>query len=177
MTKKELNTKQVRWTQILAAYDFEIFYRSSNKNSANDPLRRSDYEKISSLKILLLSTLQNKLTLSSNEESLTQSERENSIELILVLQLAEVSIRFDAKLVKLTRNRQNILIRLTLILKLIDIQIVISRKIINDVFNDSYKEPKRFMKSLIRKLQARDQWMKKIHVKKSAPSRRLRKRF
>ena len=85
MTKKELNLRQARWTQILAAYDFKIFYRSNNKNSANDLSRRLDYEKISSLKITLLSTLQNKLTLSSNEKSLTQSEWKNSVELIFVL--------------------------------------------------------------------------------------------
>ena len=33
------------------------------------------------------------------------------------------------------------------------------------------------MKSLIKKLQARNQWMKTFHVKKFAPSCRLRKRF
>ena len=90
MTKKELNSRQARWAQILAAYDFEIFHRSNNKNPADDSLRRLDYEKISSLKITLLSMLQNKLTLSSNDESLTQSERKNSVELISVLQLAEM---------------------------------------------------------------------------------------
>ena len=46
--------------------------------------------------------LQNKLTLLSNEKSLMQSDRKNSIELIFVLQLAEVSINIDAKLVELT---------------------------------------------------------------------------
>ena len=86
-------------------------------------------------------------------------------------------IRSDAELAKLTRNRRNILIELTLMFKLIDIQIVISRKIINDVPDNSYEESKRFMKSLIKKLQTRNQWMKKIHIRESAPSRRLRKRF
>ena len=61
--------------------------------------------------------------------------------------------------------------------KLTDIQILISRKIINDVPDGSYEKPKKFMKFLIKKLQARNQWVKKIHVKESAPSRRLRKRF
>ena len=157
MTKKELNSRQVRWAQVLAAYDFEIFHRSNNKNPADGPSRRPDYEKISSLKITLLSTLQNKLALSSDEKSLTQSERKNSVELTLVLQLAEMSIRFDAELAKLTRNRRNILAELALMFKLIDIQIVISRKVINDVSDDSYEESKRFMKFLIKKFQARDQ--------------------
>ena len=157
MTKKELNSRQARWAQIFAAYDFEIFHRSGNKNPADGPSRRFDYEKTSSLKITLLSTLQNKLTLSSDEESLTQSERKNSIELIFVLQLAEMSIRFDAELAKLTRNRRNILTGLALMFKLIGIQVVISKKVINDVFDGSYEEPKRFMKFLIKELQARDQ--------------------
>ena len=85
ITKKELNLKQARWTQVLAAYDFENFYCSNNKNFANDSSKRLDYKKISLLKITLLLTLQNKLTLSSNEKSLTQNERENSIELIFIL--------------------------------------------------------------------------------------------
>ena len=86
-----------------------------------------------------------------------------------------MSIKFDAKLAKLTRNRRNILAELVFIFKLIDIQIVILKKIINDVSDDSYEKSKRFMKFLIKKLQARDQWMKKIYVKKFTPSRRLRK--
>ena len=177
MTKKKLNSRQARWAQILAIYDFEIFHRSNNKNFANDPSRRPDYEKISLLKITLLSTLQNKLTLSSNEKSLTQSKRKNSVELTLVLQLIRMSIRFDAELAKLTRNRRNILTELTFMFKLIDIQIVISKKVINDVPDNLYEKSKRFMKFLIKELQARNQWVKKIYVKEFAPSRRLRKRF
>ena len=94
--------------------------------------------------------------LSSNEESLTQNERKNSVELTFVLQLAEMAIRFDAKLAKLTRNKQDILAELVLMFKLINIQIIISRKVINDVLDDSYEKLKRFMKFLIKKLQARD---------------------
>ena len=113
MTKKELNSKQARWAQIFAVYDFEIFHRSNNKNFANGLSRRFDYKKILLLKITLLLMLQNKLTLSSSEKSLTQSERKNSIELIFVLQLTEMSIKFDVKLAKLMRNRRDILIELT----------------------------------------------------------------
>ena len=109
------------------------------------------------MKITLLSTLQNKLTLLSDEESLTQSGRKNSVKLASVLQLAEMSIRFDAELAKLARNRRNILAGLALMFKLIGIQIVISRKIINDVLDGPYEEPKRFMKFLIKKLQTKDQ--------------------
>ena len=74
--------------------------------------------------------------LSSNEKSLTRNERKNSVELILVLQVAEMSIRFDAELAKLTQNKRNILTELTLMFKLIDIQIVISKKVINNVSDD-----------------------------------------
>ena len=68
-----------------------------------------------------------------------------------------MSIRFDVELVKLARNRRNILIELVLMFKLINIQIVISKKVINDVSDDFYKISKRFMKSLIKELQTRDQ--------------------
>ena len=71
MTKKKLNFKQTRWTQILIVYDFKIFHRSNVKNSADESSRRFDYKKVSSLNTKLLLTLQNKLMLSSNEESLT----------------------------------------------------------------------------------------------------------
>ena len=85
MTKKELNSRQARWAQILTAYDFEIFYCSNNKNSTKDSSRRFNYEKILSLKITLLSMLQNKLILLLNEKSLTQNEQKNLIELTFVL--------------------------------------------------------------------------------------------
>ena len=100
--------------------------------------------------------LQNKLTLLLNKESLTQNEQKNLIKLIFVLQLAEMSIKFDAKLTKLTRNRRNILTELVFMFELIDIQIVILKKIINDVFDNFYKESKKFMKFLIKKLQTRN---------------------
>ena len=121
MTKKKLNFKQARWAQILTVYNFEIFHRSNDKNFTNDLSRRFDYKKISTLNTKLLLTLQNKLTLLLNEESLTQSDRKNSIELILMLQLTEVSINIDAKLVELTRNRQKILTKLISMFKLTDI--------------------------------------------------------
>ena len=68
-----------------------------------------------------------------------------------------MSIKFDAELAKLARNRRNILAELALMFKLTDIQIIISKKVINDVFDDSYEKSKRFMKSLIKKFQTRNQ--------------------
>ena len=67
-----------------------------------------------------------------------------------------MSIKFDAELAKLTRNKRNILTKLALMFKLIDIQIIISRKIINDVFDNFYEKSKKFIKSLIKELQARN---------------------
>ena len=157
MTKKKLNFKQTYWTQILIVYDFKIFHRSNDKNSTNELSRRFDYKKISSLNIKLLSTLQNKLTLSSSEKSLMQNERKNLIELIFVLQLTKMSISIDAELIKLTRNKRKILTKLISMFKLIDIQIVISRKVINDIFDDFYKKSLKSMKFLIKKLQTRNQ--------------------
>ena len=115
--------------------------------------------------------------LSSNKELLTQNELKNSVELIFVLQLAEVSINIDAKLIKLMRNKRKILTKLISMFKLIDIQIVIFRKVINDISDDSYKKSLKLIKFLIKKFQTRNQWMKIFHVKKFAPSRRLRKQF
>ena len=88
-----------------------------------------------------------------------------------------MSINIDAELVELTRNKQKILAKLISMFKLIDIQIVIFRKIINDIFDDSYEKSLKLMKFLIKKLQTRNQWMKIFYVKKFASFRRLRKRF
>ena len=41
--------------------------------------------------------------------------------------------------------------------KLIDIQIIILRKVINDVPDNFYEKSKKFIKSLIKKLQIKDQ--------------------
>ena len=51
---------------ILTVYDFKIFYKSERINFANELSKRSDYEKISTLNIKFLSSLQSKLALSIN---------------------------------------------------------------------------------------------------------------
>ena len=81
----------------------------------------------------MLLTLQNKLTLLSDEELLLQNDRKNSVELIFVLQLTEMIISINTKLVKLIRNKRKILTKLVSMFKLIDIQIVIFRKVTNDI--------------------------------------------
>ena len=57
-----------------------------------------------------------------------------------------MSIKFDAKFVKRTQNRRKILTELISMFKLIDIQVVISRKVINNVFDDVYKKLKKIHK-------------------------------
>ena len=81
----------------------------------------------------------------------------NSIELIFILRLTKVSIRFKAKFAKSMQNRRDILTELTLMFKLINIQIVISKKIINDVSDNFYEKLKKLMKFLIKELQIKDQ--------------------
>ena len=78
----------------LTVFDFEIFYRFNKINLTNESSKRFDYEKISSNKITLLSTLQNKLTLSNISNllfSISQNKQKNSnnlnFELISVLTL------------------------------------------------------------------------------------------
>ena len=66
-------------------------------------------------------------------------------------------INIKAKFVKLIQNRRKTLTELISMFKLIDIQIIISRKVINDIFNDSYKKLLRSIKFLIKKLQTRNQ--------------------
>ena len=95
--------------------------------------------------------------LSSDEKSLTQNDRKNSVELIFVLQLIEMLINIDAKLVELIQNKRKILAKLTSMFKLIDIQIVISRKVINDISDNFYEKSLKSMKFLIKKLQIKNQ--------------------
>jgi len=62
MNIKMLNEQQTQWAVRLAAFDFVIKHRLSKTNSANVPLRHSDYvETISESIDRLLSTLQRKL--------------------------------------------------------------------------------------------------------------------
>ena len=151
-----MNFKRIYWTQILTVYNFKIFHHLNDKNSTNKLSRQFNYEKISSLNIKLLLMLQNKLTLSLNEKSLTQNKRKNSIELIFVLQLTEISINIDAKLVELIRNKRKILTKLASMFKLIDIQIVIFRKVINDIFDNFFKKSLKSMKFLIKEFQTKN---------------------
>ena len=69
MKLKGLTPRQARWALKLAAYDFEITHRAGKTNPADPPSRRPDYEGASPYNTTLLPTLQNKLSLWSEEES------------------------------------------------------------------------------------------------------------
>ncbi|KAF7116923.1 hypothetical protein CNMCM5793_005553 [Aspergillus hiratsukae] len=43
-TAKKLNSRQARWAELLAAYDFKIEYKPGHLNPADAPSRRWDYE-------------------------------------------------------------------------------------------------------------------------------------
>ena len=82
----------------LIVYNFEIFHQLNKINLTNESSKRFDYEKISSLNIRLLSTLQNKLTLSLLKNSITQNKRKMSKNLIF-----ESSI-YTLNIVKIVRD-------------------------------------------------------------------------
>ena len=156
MKQKKLNFKQARWALTLITYDFEIFHRSKTRNSTNESSRRLDYEEISSLNIKLLSTLQNKLALSFDEKSLTQSERKNSMNSIFVFYLTNVQTSVIDERYSSSQNKREILKNLVLMFQLIEIQIVISRKKMRDIFEIAYEKSQKSMKSLIKKLQIKN---------------------
>jgi hypothetical protein len=65
MTTKALTRRQARWTERLAAFDFDIIHRKRKINPADRPSRKSDYEEknkffVQSYQLLLL-TIQQKL--------------------------------------------------------------------------------------------------------------------
>ena len=64
MTTTELNRRQARWAEKLAAFDFTIQHRPGSKNPADAPSRRPDYEPAQGEDLsvdALLPTLQRKL--------------------------------------------------------------------------------------------------------------------
>ena len=62
---KTLNSRQARWAETLAAYDFTLEHRPGIRNPADTPLRQPDY-KLSDMQehhVGMLPTLQRKLAL------------------------------------------------------------------------------------------------------------------
>jgi hypothetical protein len=60
MTKRKLNSRQMRWAEELAVFDFVLEYRPGHSNPADGPSRRPDF--VAGIdKDTLLPTLYNKL--------------------------------------------------------------------------------------------------------------------
>ena len=106
-------------------------------------MKRSNYEKISSLNIKLLFTLQNKFALSTKK----QIDFEN---LNFVLNIA-TNIQLIEKNNACATNRREMLKNLNSLFQLIEIQIVIFKKKIRNIFESFYKMLQKSMKSLIKK--------------------------
>ena len=102
------------------------------------------------MNIKLLSTLQNKLTLIIDDESLSQNKRKKTFFDYI---LTNVQFNVVDEFAESSQNKRKILIELIFVFQLIKIQIVIFRKIVNDVFEIFYKKSQKFMKFLLKNLQ------------------------
>ena len=152
--QKKLNFKQVRWALTLTAFDFEIFYQFNKINSTNESLKRFDYERILSNKTILLSTLQNKLTLSNIDNlllSISQNKRENSnnlnFKLISVLILNVVKTVNDETLSQ--SIKEQLQINFVSMFQLTNVSIIISRKNVKILLKKVYEELIKLIKFLI----------------------------
>ena len=177
MKQKKLNFKQARWALTLIVYDFEIFHRFDKINSTNESSRRFNYEKISSSNTRLLSTLQNKLTLSSFEIeiSMTQSRRKMS-------NLTFESSIYTSNVVRIVRDetssqsiKKQIQINFASMFQLTNVTIIISKINVKIISKKSYEKSQKSMKFLIKKFQTNDIWTKKFCNKKNALFRRRRR--
>ena len=131
--------------------------------------KRSNYEKISSLNIKLLSTLQNKFALSIKKQI-------DFKDLNFVLNIATNIQLIEKDNVRAT-NRREILKNINSLFQLIEIQIVISKKKIRNIFEKFYEKSQKSMKSLIKKFQINDKIVKKFVEKNKKSSRRRRNKF
>ena len=118
MKIKKLNQRQTRWIIKLIVYNFEIFHRFDFKNSANESFKRFDYKNVCFLNIKLLSTLKSKLTLTINDESLSQNKRKKTFfDYILT------NVQFNAvdEFAESSQNKRKILIELISVFQLTEI--------------------------------------------------------
>ena len=179
MKQKKLNFKQVRWVLTLTVFDFEIFHRFDKTNSANKSSRRFNYEKILLNKIILLSTLQNKLTLSNIDNLLSlvsQSKRENlnnlNFKLILVL-TSNVVETVNGETLSQSIKKQ-LQISFASMFQLTDVSVIISRRNVRVLSKKIYEESIKLIKFLIQKFQTTNIWTKEFRVKKSVMFHRRR---
>ena len=155
--QKKLNFKQVRWALTLTIYNFEIFHRFDKINSTNESSKRFDYKKISLLNICLLSTLQNKLTLSLLKNSITQNKREMLINLISKSSIYTLNV---VKIIRDKTSSQNIKkqiqINFASMFQLTNVTMIISKMNVKIISKKSYEKSQKSMKFLIKKFQTND---------------------
>ena len=145
-----MNQRQTDWIIKLIVYDFENFHPFDFKNFAHELFKQFDYENVCFLNIKLLSMLQNKLTLTINDNSLSQNKQKKTFFDYI---LTNVQINIVDEFETLSQNKRKILIETIFIFQLIEIKVVIFRKIVNDVFEIFYKKSQKFMKFLLKNLQ------------------------
>ncbi|KAJ9271473.1 hypothetical protein DTO212C5_2553 [Paecilomyces variotii] len=89
-TTKTLNSRQARWAELLAGYDFYIKYKPGRLNAADTLSRRLDY-KLSEKEqeIGLLPTLQKKLKLHALNKENSTGGREHLLPRLLVLKVTD----------------------------------------------------------------------------------------
>ena len=112
--------------------------------------KQFDYENVCFLNIKLLSMLQNKLTLTINDNSLSQNKQKKTFFDYI---LTNVQINIVDEFETLSQNKRKILIETIFIFQLIEIKVVIFRKIVNDVFEIFYKKSSKLIKFLSKILQ------------------------
>ena len=166
MKQKKFNSKQIKWILKLAIYDFEIFHRANKINSIDESSRRSDYEEASSFNIKLLSTLQNKLALSSRER-IDFENQSSASDIAANIQLFEKNSAH-------AKSKREVLEDLDSLFQLVEVQIVISRKEIRDLSEKLYEKSQKSMKFLIKKFQTIDKIVMKFVEKSKKSSRRRR---
>ena len=85
MTTKELSSKQARWAEELARFDFEIEYKPGQENPADGPSRRPDYAKgllvgeQQAQRDAMLPTLQQKLRIWAIRKSMAASTEDQAV--------------------------------------------------------------------------------------------------
>ena len=78
-TTKDLNRRQARWAEQLAAFDFYIEYRAGKRNPADGPSRRPDYDPAEIPRGGMLPTLQKKLRQGWKDPSLGRQEADEML--------------------------------------------------------------------------------------------------
>ena len=158
MTTKELNAKQIRWAEKLAAFDFTIEYRKGKLNPADAPSRRPDIVKPDSSEEnndSFLPTLRNKLR---NQEYQPDLQGRDGVPAIVKLAALTAQLGSTATLdTQVTNLDEEVLERRTCILD----TAMSSRLLVHQVLESerSYLELREPMVAWLLKLQRKDAWV------------------